>query len=30
MDTLHRIAEALLEKETIDAKEFERLFLGEE
>lgn len=29
MDTLHRIAEALLEKETIDAKEFERIFLGE-
>ncbi|TJX15695.1 ATP-dependent zinc metalloprotease FtsH [Tissierella creatinini] len=30
MDALHRIAEALLEKETIDAKEFERVFLGEE
>ena len=29
MDILHRIAEALLEKETIDAKEFERIFLGE-
>lgn len=30
MDILNRIAEALLEKETIDAKEFERLFLGQE
>ncbi len=30
LDILHRIAEALLEKETIDAKEFERIFLGEE
>ncbi len=30
MDSLHRIAEALLEKETIDAKEFERIFLNEE
>ncbi len=29
MDTLERIAQALLEQETIDAKEFERLFLGE-
>ena len=29
METLHRIAESLLEKETIDAKEFERIFLGE-
>ncbi|MBC8587943.1 ATP-dependent zinc metalloprotease FtsH [Paratissierella segnis] len=28
MDRLHRIASALLEKETIDAKEFEELFLG--
>jgi cell division protease FtsH len=28
MDTLHRIAEALLEKETIDAKEFEEIFQG--
>ncbi len=28
METLHRIAEALLEKETIDAKEFEELFQG--
>lgn len=28
MDKLNRIAEALLEKETIDAKEFEELFLG--
>jgi cell division protease FtsH len=30
MNILHRIAEALLEKETIDAKEFEKIFLGEE
>ncbi len=30
LESLHRIANALLEKETIDAKEFERLFLGEE
>lgn len=30
MDKLNRIAEALLEKETIDAKEFEELFLGHE
>lgn len=29
METLHRISQALLEKETIDAKEFEALFLGE-
>ena len=29
MEILHRIAQALLEKETIDAKEFERLFIGE-
>jgi cell division protease FtsH len=28
MDVLHRIAEALLEKETIDAKEFEEIFQG--
>ncbi len=28
MDKLNRIAQALLEKETIDAKEFEELFLG--
>lgn len=28
METLHRIAEALLEKETIDAKEFEEIFQG--
>ncbi len=28
MDTLHRIAEALLEKETIDAREFEEIFQG--
>lgn len=28
MEKLNRIAEALLEKETIDAKEFEELFLG--
>ncbi len=28
MDKLHRIAEALLEKETLDAKEFEEIFLG--
>lgn len=28
MDKLHRIAGALLEKETVDAKEFEELFLG--
>ena len=30
IETLHRIAEALLEKETIDAREFERIFLGED
>ena len=30
IDSLHRIANALLEKETIDAREFERLFLNEE
>lgn len=30
MDILERIAQALLEKETIDAKEFEKIFLGEE
>lgn len=30
MDILHRIAEALLEYETIDAKEFEAVFRGEE
>ncbi len=30
MVTLHRLAEALLEQETLDAKEFERVFLGEE
>ncbi len=29
MDALHRVAEALLEKETIDGTEFERLFLNE-
>ncbi len=28
MDKLHRVAEALLEKETIDGKEFEALFMG--
>ncbi|MDR7870934.1 MAG: ATP-dependent zinc metalloprotease FtsH [Tissierellaceae bacterium] len=28
IEVLHRIAEALLEKETIDAKEFEEIFLG--
>lgn len=28
LDILHRIAEALLEKETIDAKEFEEIFQG--
>ena len=28
--TLHRIAEALLEKETLDAREFEEIFLGKE
>jgi len=28
MDKLHRVAEALLDKETIDGKEFERLFQG--
>ncbi|HZH93059.1 MAG TPA: ATP-dependent zinc metalloprotease FtsH [Tissierellaceae bacterium] len=28
MEVLHRIAEALLEKETIDAREFEELFQG--
>ena len=28
MDTLHRIAEALLEKETLDAKQFEEIFIG--
>jgi cell division protease FtsH len=30
METLHRIAEALLEQETLDAKDFEKVFLGEE
>lgn len=30
LDKLHRIAQALLEKETIDAKEFEALFLGKD
>lgn len=30
METLHRLAEALLEKETLDAREFEKVFLGEE
>lgn len=30
LDILERIADALLEKETLDAKEFEALFLGEE
>ncbi len=30
MDILHRLAEALLEKETLDAREFEKVFLGEE
>ncbi len=30
MDKLERIAQALLEKETIDGKEFEKIFLGEE
>ena len=30
MDTLHRLAEALLEKETLDAREFESIFLGEQ
>ncbi len=30
MDTLTRLAEALLELETLDAREFERVFLGEE
>ncbi len=30
MDTLTRIAEALLDKETLDAREFESVFLGEE
>lgn len=30
MKTLHRLAEALLEKETLDAREFEKVFLGEE
>ncbi|WFA07726.1 ATP-dependent zinc metalloprotease FtsH [Tissierella sp. Yu-01] len=30
MDILERIAQSLLEKETIDAKEFEKIFLGEE
>ncbi len=30
MDALTRVAEALLEKETISGKEFEKLFLGEE
>ena len=29
MDTLHRISEALLEKETLDAREFEEIFQGE-
>lgn len=28
MDILHRVAETLLEKETIDGKEFEKLFIG--
>ena len=28
LDTLHRIAEAFLEKETLDAKEFEEIFQG--
>lgn len=28
IDKLHRVAEALLEKETIDGKEFEELFVG--
>ncbi len=28
IDKLHRVGEALLEKETIDGKEFERLFVG--
>lgn len=28
MDKLHRVAEALLEVETIDGKEFEKLFIG--
>ncbi|HLS52658.1 MAG TPA: zinc metalloprotease, partial [Tissierellaceae bacterium] len=28
MDILERIAQALLEKETLDAKEFEEVFLG--
>lgn len=28
MDKLHKVAEALLEKETIDGKEFEALFIG--
>lgn len=28
METLNRVAEALLEKETIDGKEFEELFIG--
>ena len=28
MDKLHRVAETLLEKETIDGKEFEELFIG--
>ena len=30
METLHRLAQALLEKETLDAREFESVFLGEE
>ena len=30
METLHRLAEALLEQETLDAREFEKVFLGEE
>lgn len=30
IDVLHRIADALLEKETIGAQEFEKIFLGQE
>lgn len=30
MEILHRLAEALLEKETLDAKDFESVFLGEQ
>ena len=30
MDALHRVAQKLLEKEVIDAKEFEELWNGEE